>query len=213
MNVNTIIERLSKVPRTQRMVLYGVLVVILAVAFWLLVYLPTGDKLDQLEAKQVELKADKSAVDERVKNAEQFRTELDQLNEDLKQALKELPNDREIPGLLKGISTLGKKAGLEVRRFQPLPEEKREYVAAVPVSLEVSGSFHEVAMFFDRLSKMNRIVYVQNIEIGDPQERGGKVFLTVEGNAVTFRFLKDDERASVGKSKGKRGRKRAKGGN
>lgn len=212
MNFNTIIERLSKVPRTQRLVLYGALVVIMAVAFWVLVYMPTGDSLDTLQAKQKELKADKAAVDERVKNAEQFRTELDNLNEDLKQALKELPNDREIPGLLKGISTLGKKAGLEVRRFQPLPEEKREYVAEVPVSLEVTGSFHEVAMFFDRLSKMNRIVYVQNIEIGNPQERGGKVFLTVEGNAVTFRFLKDEER-NTGKGKGKRkGRKGKKGG-
>ncbi len=212
MNLNTIIERLSKVPRTQRLVLYGALVVIMAVAFWVLVYMPTGDNLDSLQAKQAELRADKAAVDERVKNAEQFRTELDNLNEDLKQALKELPNDREIPGLLKGISTLGKKAGLEVRRFQPLPEEKREYVAEVPVSLEVAGSFHEVAMFFDRLSKMNRIVYVQNIEIGSPQERGGKVFLTVEGNAVTFRFLKDDERGS-GKGKGKgKGRKGKKGG-
>ncbi len=211
MNVTTIIERLAKVPRTQRLVLYGALVLMMAVALWLLVYLPTGDKLDRLKDEQVKLRTQKAQVDARVRNAEQFRTQLDNLNEDLKQALKELPNDREIPGLLKGISTLGKKVGLEVRRFQPLPEEQREYVAAVPVSLEVSGSFHEVAMFFDRLSKMNRIVYVQDIEIGSPVERGGKVFLTVEGKAVTFRFLKDEERAAAA-NKGKGKRKGRKGG-
>jgi type IV pilus assembly protein PilO len=137
--------------------------------------------------------------------------ELQQLMADLKLALKELPEDREIPGLLKGISSLGKKVGLEVGRFQPLPEKMREYVAEVPVSLEVQGSYHEVAMFFDRLSKMNRIVYVSNIEMGDPEERGGKVYLTVTGNAVTFRFLTDEEiqanQQAQERGKGKRGKR------
>ena len=60
---------------------------------------------------------------------------------------------------------------------------------------------------------MNRIVYVKDIEIGDPQGQG-KVLLTVEGTAVTFRFLSEDERATVsasskGKGKGnRRGRRR-----
>ena len=97
--------------------------------------------------------------------------------------------------------------GLEVRRFQPLPEKAREYVAEVPVSLEVQGSYHEVALFFDRLSKMNRIVYVQDIEMNQPQVRGGKVYLTVTGKAVTFRFLSDEEiQRAEEASKAKRGR-------
>lgn len=210
MNINTIIERLAKVPRTQRLALYGGVVAAIAAIFVLLIYLPTNDKLDQLGSQQTELKSKKQAAIKRVRNAEQFQTEVDNLTEDLKQALKELPEDREIPGLLKNISTVGKKVGLEVRRFTPLPEERREYVAAVPVSLELGGDFHDVAQFFDRLSKMNRIVYVQDIEIGDPIERGGKVYLTVEGKAVTFRFLSEAERAPKGaKAKGgkRKGRK------
>ena len=97
--------------------------------------------------------------------------------------------------------------GLEIRRFTPLPEERREYVAEVPVELEVEGSFHEVAMFFDRLAKMNRIVYVQDIEMGSAVERGGKVSLTVSGKAVTFRFLTDEEIKKGRKGKGKNDKK------
>jgi Tfp pilus assembly protein PilO len=67
----------------------------------------------------------------------------------------------------------------------------------------VEGSYHEVAMFFDRLSKMNRVVYVQDIEMGRAVERGGKVSLTVAGKAVTFRFLDKDELAQGGKVKGR----------
>jgi type IV pilus assembly protein PilO len=155
-------------------------------------------------------------VEVRVANRNLAKERLRQLQADLTQALKELPNSREIPGLLKGISTTGKKVGLEVRRFTPLPEIQKEYVAEVPVALEVGGSFHEVAMFFDRLSDMNRIVYVKDIEMGAPEERGGKVYLTVTGKAVTFRFLTKEEQekmkeAKKGKRRG-RGRGKAKGG-
>ena len=137
-----------------------------------------------------------------------FEEQLKTLMADLQQALKELPNDREIPGLLKSISTMGKKVGLEVRKFAPLDERTKKYVAEVPVALEVEGSYHEVAMFFDRLSKMNRIVYVQEIDVGRAVERGGKVSLTVAGKAVTFRFLTDDE---INANKKVKGRNKGKG--
>ncbi len=130
----------------------------------------------------------------------------------LKKALRELPNDREIPELLKRISSVARKVGLEIKKFQPLPEVVREYYAEVPVALEVAGSYHEVAMFFDRLSKLGRIVYVKNVEIKNPEEQGGKVFLDVVGTSVTFRFLSEDEitKAADGQ-RGKRGKRGQRG--
>lgn len=208
MNASGIIDRLARMQRAQRLAIYGVLLVLLTVAFWALAYLPQSSSLDELKGTQTQLIQQKAQVEATIKNKKQFELELEQLKQDLVQALKELPNDREIPGLLKGISTLGKKVGLEVRKFTPLPEEVREYVAEVPVELEVRGSYHEVAMFFDRLSKTNRIVYIQDIELGSPEERGGKVYLTVEGKAVTFRFLTDAERERNNNKKGKKGRRR-----
>ncbi len=211
MNINVIIDRLSKIPRNQRLGIYTVLYVLLLVLYVSLLYLPLSSEKSDLGAQKNNLIAERAKIEDRVKNKKIYEMELQQLMADLKLALKELPEDREIPGLLKGISSLGKKVGLEVRRFQPLPENMREYVAEVPVSLEVQGSYHEVAMFFDRLSKMNRIVYVSNIEMSDPEERGGKVYLTVTGNAVTFRFLTDEEiqanQNAQERGKGKRGKR------
>ena len=213
MNLSKILERLGRVPRSQRLILYGALYVILVVAYWGLLYLPKHGELTDLQTEHATLVEQKRQIEQRVKSKASFEQELKDLMADLQQALKELPNDREIPGLLKGISTMGKKVGLEVKKFAPLPEKTREYVAEVPVALEVSGSYHEVAMFFDRLAKMNRIVYVQDIEMTKPEERGGKVYLTVEGKAVTFRFLTDEEIAAQAAAKdGKKGRKRGKQG-
>jgi len=210
-----LIERLAKLPRGQRFVLFGLVYVLVALIFAFTMYFPASTDLDDLTSNRKNLENQKRLVQKRVSDKEGFDQRLEELTKNLKNALKELPNTREIPGLLKGISTLGRKVGLEIRHFTPLPEEKREYVAAVPVELEVEGSYHEVAMFFDNLSKMNRIVYVQDIEMGSPVERGGKVSLTVSGRAVTFRFLTDEEikKGKKGKGrKGKRGRKAARGG-
>ncbi|HCH64939.1 MAG TPA: hypothetical protein DFR83_19190, partial [Deltaproteobacteria bacterium] len=193
MNFATILDRLSRIARNQRIAIYVGVVAILAGALFAAFYLPTSSTLQDLESKRREYKNKLAKVEVRVANRNLAKERLRQLQADLTQALKELPNKREIPGLLKGISTTGKKVGLEVRQFRPLVEIKREYVAEVPVELEVGGSFHEVAMFFDRLSDMNRIVYVKDIQMGAPEERGGKVYLTVTGKAVTFRFLTKEE--------------------
>ena len=206
MNLNDIIKRLTKVARGQRLALYAVLYVLLIVLYVSVGYLPVNSHIGDLQRQQGELKTQLAQIESQVSQRDQAQQKLQALMEDLKLALRELPEDREIPGLLKSISSTGKKVGLEVRRFQPLPEKQREYVAEVPVALEVEGSYHEVAMFFDRLAKMNRIVYVEDIEMKAPEERGGKVYLSVSGNAVTFRFLTDEEiseRQNAGKAKGK----------
>lgn len=207
MDLNDILERFGKLPRVQRVAVLSLVLVILVAMFWTLVYSPKSEELDQLQTRHAELAAEKDKVKRRAENREKFEAELQELTSQLKEALRELPNEREIPDLLKRISSVGKKVGLEVRRFQPLPEVKQEYYADVPVSLQVYGSYHEVAMFFDRLSKLGRIVYVRDIAMEESGERAGKSMLKVEGKAVTFRFLSEDERAkSSGKGKGKRRR-------
>ena len=208
MDFNELLDRFGKLPRVQRVAVLALAQVLIVALFWTLLYSPASEDLAALEQQNSELVTKKEQVRLRAENREQFEAELQQLTSDLRQALRELPNDREIPEFLKRISQVGKKVGLEIRRFQPLSESPREYYAEVPVALQVSGSYHEVAMFFDRLSKLNRIVYVKNIDVTDPTERGGKVVLDVEGEAVTFRFLTDDEISKgKAKSKGKRGRK------
>ncbi len=209
MNANSLIERLSRIARPQRIAMYAGGVVLAVALYVLAFYMPLSNTRSELEAKQADLSQKLAKIEVRVANRNSAKVALKDLQNDLTQALKQLPNDREIPGLLKGISTLGKKVGLEVRKFQPLPESKKEYVAEVPVALEVVGSFHEVAMFFDRLSKMNRIVYVKDLELSEPEDRGGKVYLTVTGSAVTFRFLTDAEKElEQQKGKGKRRQRR-----
>lgn len=211
MTATDLLDKLAGTPRNQRFSLYALVFVGFAALFWFLIYSPTKSELSTLSAEQAQLQTDKARVKARAENRDTFEAELLSLNNELKQALRELPDQKEIPELVRRISNEGRRSGLEIRKFKTMSEVPQQFYAEVPVALEVYGSFHEVAMFFDRLAKLDRIVYVQDVELSTPTERGGKVYLKVTGTAVTFRFLSDEEIAAQSAARERRGKGKGRG--
>jgi type IV pilus assembly protein PilO len=123
------------------------------------------------------------------------------LDETLKVAITLLPETREIPELLTQISQLGLNAGLEFRLFKPEPEKQADFYAEVPVSLSILGHFHELARFFDHLSKLSRIVNVTDIKISLLKGKEDPSALSTNCLLTTFRFL--EPRETDGKKAGK----------
>jgi type IV pilus assembly protein PilO len=193
--MNDLIEQFIKLPRAQKIGLVAGLYVLVAGLYIYLGYMPLTEELEGLQTQQQTLTAEKDKTQQIADNLDRFKVEVESLNEDLNKALKELPNNREIDKLLKRVSTIGKKIGLEFLLFQPLPEVVEGFYAQVPVKIEVSGSFHEIAMFFDRIGKLSRIVNINDIQMSGPQERGGKIILKTSGKATTYRFIDVEEGA------------------
>jgi type IV pilus assembly protein PilO len=191
--MNQLVERFGKLPRSQRLLLVALGYLLVAVLFYVSLIGPALSDIETATAQVKELTVKRDQVRARADNRAAFEAELDALAAKLKQALKELPNGREIPGLLSEIDGLARKSGLDVRRFQPLPEVMHEYFAEVPVTLVMEGGYHEFGIFFDRVRQMSRIVSVEDIEMSDPTESGAEVNLKVTGTTVTYRFLTDEE--------------------
>lgn len=191
--MNRVFEQLMKRSRSERLLLFGITYLVVAALFFFVLIRPTFADISDMKSQQATLIQKRDEVKRRADNRAQFEAELEDLSAQLKQALTELPDSREIPGLLSEIDGLARKSGLEVRKFQPLPEVMHDYYAEVPVAIVMDGGYHEVGIFFDRVSKMNRIVSVQDIEMGTPVENHGETTLTIKGKVVTFRFLTDAE--------------------
>ncbi len=204
MDIHELLERMAKLPKMQRLGIIALMYLGLAAGFWFLLYSPKQQAIQVLQNQNQELQSKKAVVEKRAADKEAFERELEDLTLQLRQALRQLPDNREIPDLLSRISTIARRIGLEIHRFLPKDEVMHEYHAEVPVELELQGSFHEVAMFFDRLSKLSRIVYVQDITMERPLEASGKVIVTVTGRLTTFRFLAEGERGSAPKEGKKR---------
>ena len=130
------------------------------------------------------------------------------LNFELDKALKELPDKKEIDQLLLKVSDRAKDSGLDIKLFKPRPEEKRDFYAAVPVDIEASGSYHQVATFFDEVGHLDRIVNLDNLAISDPIVDKKNVTLKTTVTATAFRFLDESERPQVEEQKEKKRRRK-----
>jgi len=113
------------------------------------------------------------------------RLELKAAEEKFNLALQALPDKEEIPSLLASISQSGQDAGLEFLLFQPKAEVPRDFYAEIPVSINVKGNYHNMAMFFDKLSNLARIVNINDLKIV-PEQSG---MLTTACTAVTYKFV------------------------
>jgi len=193
-----LLERIGKLTGAQKLAsALGVYaLVVLALHFMLLK--PTAEQIEAARTEQENLTEQRDENRDIAENRDRWERRVERLNEELAKAVKELPNEREISELLRRVSSIGKKIGLEFLLFQPAPEMRRDFYADVPVKLTVEGSYHEVATFFDRVGKLNRIVNIRNISMHDPIERSGKIVLTIDGTAVTYRFLTEAEQSSGG---------------
>ncbi len=181
--------RLAKLPRSQRFAILGVLAIgVIGLYVWAL-YLPAKATLDALGTQQLELQRKLNEVRSVAGNLPAFQQRLTELEVELKTALRQLPNSKELPGLLTDISSRGKNAGLEFKSFRPKDEVPRDFYAEVPIDIEFNGGFHEIARFFDDLSKLPRIVNVADLKIDIEKETALGTRLTVKGKATTFRFL------------------------
>lgn len=187
-----ILDRIAKLPDYQKIAIALILFVGILVLFHFLVNKKLKVEVTNLELERGQLVDERDRTRQIAENKDQFERDVERLNEELSRALKELPNQREIPGLLRNISHLGRKNGLEFQLFHPLPEVRRDFYAEVPVEIVVTGTYHEVALFFDRVGKLPRIVNIRNVQMSKPAERSGRIILTTQGEAVTYRFIEQE---------------------
>lgn len=187
------IEKIIKLP-TQQKIIILVLVLVLEVAglVWFL-YLPRHRELVQLKGDLVKLQDEVAEKTKIANNLPKIQKEYSDLQAELEKALTELPNSKEIPSLLTGITNLGKNAGLDFLVFRPKPEVTKDFYAEVPVDIIVSGSYYSVANFFAAVANLPRIVNISNVDFAEVKSVNNRMMTKVNCLATTFRFLDKKE--------------------
>lgn len=173
--------------------------VIIGGYYWLF-YSAKSDDLGRLKADHTRLIPELNKLRENVGKKDQLKKENQSLKDRLNEARIILPEKKEIPTLLSTVSSLGREARLQFLTFKPLPEAMETFYARVPVEISVSGSFHDVAIFFDKVSKLPRVVNISNISM-DRKGANGRVVVLTTGLATTYRFLSEAEMAKLAEEK------------
>ena len=204
-------QLIDKISKASWLVKLGVLAAIAVVTTGLKWYLfppPLHMQIARSDKRRVELEGEFIDKKQIADNLNEYRRRKEELEERLAAALLELPQDKAIDELLRQLNDVGVKAGLALTSVEPGAERREQFYASIPVKMRVSGSYHEIAVFFDSVGKLKRIVNVGDIRFGRPTLHNEKMVLEADFNATTFRFLSKEElAASQAQAKGK-GRKR-----
>jgi len=201
-NLSGAFEKIAKLPKSYRMAMLPALVLLVCVVYVYFLYLPTKSNLEGIRDQQLQLQRKLSEVRSVAGNEEAVKQEIAALERKLEVALRRLPDSKELPVLLTDITSLGKNAGLEFRAFRPKEEVRRDFYAEVPIGIEFVGDFHDVAVFFDEISRLPRIVNIGELDVAISSENSLNTVLRVKGSATTFRFLDD---SSDGKPESEKG--------
>jgi len=124
-------------------------------------------------------------------------------------AMKKLPEKEEIPSLLTAISDSGQSVGLDFLLFEPKAEKKKDFYAEIPVAMSLRGDYHNLAIFFDEVARLNRIVNIQNIQMSRGKGKGTRPNeLIAKCTAVTYKFIDEPPKKASKKKKKKRRKKK-----
>ncbi len=196
--VDSFFAKIEKLSKVQRILIFSSVFVAIVAIFVFLLYKP---KLEQISNLNKQLKTLEQKLVVAKKNAadlEKFQKKMQAAEVQFKTAMKALPEKEEIPSLLTSISRSGQDVGLDFLLFEPKSEVRKEFYAEIPVAMQVKGGYHDLAIFFDKVARLSRIVNIKNIKMGRAKD---SMDLNTSCTAVTYKFV---EPAPKKKSKKKK---------
>lgn len=146
----------------------GVLVIvfsmIFAIGYWLIIQ-GNFEQYDSLQGKEAGLKTDLENKQRKAYNLQNYRKQLEVMQERFSTMLKQLPAKNEMPGLLEEISKTGVAEGLKFDLFAPQTEIAHDFYYELPIKISVVGTFFQLAAFLSRVAEMNRIVTLHDFTV------------------------------------------------
>ena len=184
--VNSFFAKIEELSKVQRILIFsGVFIAIIAI-FVFLLYKPKLQQISTLKGKLKKLEQKLVIAKKNAANLKKFQKQMQEAEVQFKTAMRALPEKEEIPSLLTSISRSGQDVGLEFLLFEPKSEVRKEFYAEIPVAMQVRGGYHDLAIFFDKVARLSRIVNIKNIEMGRAKD---SMDLHTKCTAVTYKFV------------------------
>ena len=203
---NLNLEKILKLPLAQKIIILIVINIVVLGLFYYMFYKSKLEESSILQEELTKLQAKHAEQKKVIADLPKWRKENEELKVKFKELLKLLPNTKEIPSLLTNISYLAQDCGLEILLFQPQNEVVRGFYADIPVDMQVLGDYHNIGYFFDKVSKLKRIVNIADLKISTEKKKQSatdKPNLNSKFKVITFKFIEKDT-SSVKKKKKKR---------
>ncbi|CAM5398934.1 type 4a pilus biogenesis protein PilO [Rhodanobacter lindaniclasticus] len=195
-------------PRSIKIFFTALVVVVVLLFGWYFFVSDQQDSLETLANKENSLKQEFSTKQAKSVNLEALEQQLNEMQDMLRQLLRQLPSKTEMPELLIDISQTAQAAGLETELFQPGPETPKDFYAEKPITLRMSGTYHQFGTFISGVASLPRVVILTLHDVSltpkAPTKAGtaSSGQLVLQGTVKTYRYLDDEESAAAGTKAG-----------
>ena len=186
----------GSLPMPVKLVLLSFLAIILiGLGYWFL-WSPEIDELDQAKAKEQELRQTFLSKKAQAIKVDAYKQQMVDIEKTFGALLKQLPDKSQMDGLLTDINQAGLGRGLEFDLFKPGQETVADFYAEMPIQIKIKGNYHDVGAFATDISKLSRIVTLNDINIAPVTKDSKDSLLALEATAKTYRYLDTSEIAA-----------------
>jgi type IV pilus assembly protein PilO len=187
------LDALRNVPASQKAALLFLLVGGMMAGFYFYIAEPKSATIAALEAENGKLESEIQTLTIKVKHLDELVAANKQLEIELAKKKERLPPEEEAIMLLKQVSDLGVRLGLDIRLWKPgaQTEDASKLFIKMPVSVEVAGVYHTAALFFDRINRLPRIITVSGLKMGSPKIEQGRIVSQTTFDLVAYAAPQD----------------------
>jgi type IV pilus assembly protein PilO len=190
-------------PQSVKLFFTGLLCAVLLLVGWYFFVSDQQDSLATQVSKENQLKQEFSTKQAKSINLEALQQQLNEMQDMLRQLLRQLPSKTEMPELLVDISQTAQSAGLETDLFKPGPETAKDFYAEKPIELRFTGTYHQFGTFISGVASLPRVVILTLHDVSltpkEPAKDGAASSeqLVLQGTVKTYRYLDDEESAAA----------------
>jgi len=168
-----------------------VFLLVVSLGIYTIIIQDKSPALKRAQAEEETLRVSFKAKQRKAANYDAYKAQLAQMEQSFGTMLRQLPGETEIPSLIVDISQTGLAAGLQEKLFQPQPEVPRDFYAEKPITISLTGGYHEIANFVSGVAALPRIVTLHDINIA-PESADRFDHLTLQVTAKTYRYLEEE---------------------
>ena len=185
------LDDIKRLPTGKKVMICLGLFLLLGYFYWFYLFQPAFEQKVKLGEDLENINRQIVARQQVVGQIEQYKKEIARLEEALQIILAKLPEQKEIPRLLTSVSEAGRGAGLDFILFEPMAPVSKEFYAEIPVRITVGGKYNDIAVFFDSVAHLPRIVNITDIEIKKGEKDAGEDILKADCSMKIYMFLEE----------------------
>ncbi len=184
---------LAKMPLPARIAVSVGLLVLGALAYYVVFYSDVSTHIERTKAERAGLQTELADAKKAEAAYQKDLEELAKRRERERELNKILPATTEYPAFLSSVQSVANMSGVDLTAWTPQPEVREDYYARVPMTVELTGRFHQIAKFFYGIGQNDRIMNMENISLSSPEVVDQDIYLKVEGLATAFRAISAEE--------------------